>query len=74
MSFVAHPNIDPKSLGKVGVLLGGRSAEREVSLMSGNGVLAALRARGVGRPWAVQSRLVAGLSMASADASTPLPV
>jgi D-alanine-D-alanine ligase len=24
MSFVAHPNIDPKSLGKVGVLLGGR--------------------------------------------------
>ncbi|WP_020204725.1 MULTISPECIES: D-alanine--D-alanine ligase [Cupriavidus] len=47
MSFVAHPNIDPKSLGKVGVLLGGRSAEREISLMSGNGVLAALRARGV---------------------------
>ncbi|WP_420996488.1 D-alanine--D-alanine ligase [Cupriavidus sp. 30B13] len=47
MSFVAHPNIDPKSLGKVGVLLGGRSAEREVSLMSGSGVLAALRARGV---------------------------
>lgn len=47
MSFVAHPNIDPKSLGKVGVLLGGRSAEREISLMSGNGVLAALRSRGV---------------------------
>ena len=33
--------------GKVAVLLGGRSAEREVSLMSGNGVLAALRSRGV---------------------------
>ncbi|MDF3839758.1 D-alanine--D-alanine ligase [Cupriavidus basilensis] len=47
MSFVAHPNIDPKSLGKVGVLLGGRSAEREISLLSGNGVLAALRSRGV---------------------------
>jgi D-alanine-D-alanine ligase len=47
MSFVAHPNIDPKSLGKVGVLLGGRSAEREISLMSGNGVLAALKSRGV---------------------------
>ena len=34
-------------LGKVAVLLGGRSAEREISLLSGNGVLAALRTRGV---------------------------
>ncbi|MEP7062709.1 MAG: D-alanine--D-alanine ligase [Betaproteobacteria bacterium] len=33
--------------GKVAVLMGGFSAEREVSLMSGNGVLAALRERGV---------------------------
>jgi D-alanine-D-alanine ligase len=33
--------------GKVGVLLGGRSAEREVSLMSGNAVLAALKRKGV---------------------------
>jgi D-alanine-D-alanine ligase len=33
--------------GKVGVLLGGRSAEREVSLKSGAMVLAALRAKGV---------------------------
>ncbi len=33
--------------GKVAVLMGGRSAEREVSLMSGQGVLAALRAQGV---------------------------
>ena len=33
--------------GKVAVLMGGKSAEREVSLMSGQGVLAALRARGV---------------------------
>jgi D-alanine-D-alanine ligase len=33
--------------GKVAVLLGGTSAEREVSLMSGGGVLAALRSRGV---------------------------
>jgi len=40
-------SIDPKAMGKVAVLLGGRSAEREVSLMSGNGVLAALKARGV---------------------------
>jgi len=34
-------------LGKVGVLYGGRSAEREVSLMSGKGVLAALQSKGV---------------------------
>ncbi|MEI7445906.1 MAG: D-alanine--D-alanine ligase [Burkholderiales bacterium] len=33
--------------GKVAVLYGGRSAEREVSLMSGGGVLAALRSKGV---------------------------
>lgn len=33
--------------GKVGVLLGGRSAEREVSLMSGKGVLAALLEKGI---------------------------
>jgi D-alanine-D-alanine ligase len=35
------------NLGKVAVLLGGTSAEREVSIMSGTGVLAALRSRGV---------------------------
>ncbi len=33
--------------GKVAVLMGGRSAEREVSLMSGSGVLQALRSQGV---------------------------
>lgn len=38
---------DPKSFGKVGVLFGGRSSEREVSLMSGSGVLKALQSRGV---------------------------
>jgi D-alanine-D-alanine ligase len=35
------------NFGKVAVLMGGRSAEREISLMSGNGVLKALRAKGV---------------------------
>ncbi|WP_395384243.1 D-alanine--D-alanine ligase [Paucibacter sp. JuS9] len=41
-------NIDPKALGKTAVLMGGSSAEREVSLtMSGPGVLAALRSQGV---------------------------
>jgi D-alanine-D-alanine ligase len=34
-------------LGKVAVLMGGTSAEREISRMSGIGVLAALRSRGV---------------------------
>ncbi|TXL68988.1 D-alanine--D-alanine ligase [Zeimonas arvi] len=34
-------------MGRVAVLFGGRSAEREVSLMSGAGVLEALRRRGV---------------------------
>jgi D-alanine-D-alanine ligase len=40
-------NLDVKSLGRVGVLLGGRSGEREISLMSGNGVLQALKSKGV---------------------------
>jgi D-alanine-D-alanine ligase len=39
--------IDVKSMGKVAVLMGGRSAEREVSLMSGSGVLKALQSKGV---------------------------
>ena len=34
-------------LGKVAVLMGGTSAERQISLMSGSGVLAALRSQGV---------------------------
>lgn len=37
----------PQHFGRVAVLMGGRSAEREVSLMSGQGVLAALRRQGV---------------------------
>jgi D-alanine-D-alanine ligase len=39
--------VDMKSFGKVAVLMGGRSAEREVSLMSGSGVLKALQSKGV---------------------------
>lgn len=47
-SRVARPNIsDPAAFGRVAVLMGGTSAEREVSLDSGRNVLAALRARGV---------------------------
>ena len=38
---------DPAAFGRVAVLMGGTSAEREVSLQSGQGVLDALRSRGV---------------------------
>jgi D-alanine-D-alanine ligase len=36
-----------QDFGKVAVLMGGKSAEREVSLMSGSGVLKALQSKGV---------------------------
>ena len=39
--------MNPRDFGKVAVLMGGRSAERAVSLKSGERVLAALKARGV---------------------------
>lgn len=39
--------IDATQLGKTAVLMGGSSAEREVSLMSGTGVLRALQSQGV---------------------------
>lgn len=41
------PILDAAAFGKVGVLFGGRSAEREISLISGSGVLAALQSRGI---------------------------
>ncbi|MGA7964619.1 MAG: D-alanine--D-alanine ligase [Gammaproteobacteria bacterium] len=43
----AAARIDPARFGRVAVLLGGYSGEREVSLMSGRQVLAGLRAAGV---------------------------
>ncbi len=43
----AWPKIDARALGRVAVLMGGLSAEREISLLSGKGVLAALQSRGV---------------------------
>jgi D-alanine-D-alanine ligase len=39
--------VDVNRFGKVAVLMGGPSAEREISFLSGNAVLAALRNRGV---------------------------
>jgi D-alanine-D-alanine ligase len=38
---------DPKEFGRVAVLLGGDSSEREISLLSGNAVVAGLKRRGV---------------------------
>jgi D-alanine-D-alanine ligase len=43
--ITAMPEI--RQLGRVAVLMGGSSAEREISLMSGQGVLQALREQGV---------------------------
>ncbi|MES2190562.1 MAG: D-alanine--D-alanine ligase [Pseudomonadota bacterium] len=43
MSTATHNS----SFGKVAVLMGGMSAEREISLMSGTGVLQALKSRGI---------------------------
>ncbi|AFI83861.1 D-alanine--D-alanine ligase [Methylophaga nitratireducenticrescens] len=40
-------NMTPQSFGRVAVLMGGRSAEREISLKSGRAVLAALQSLGV---------------------------
>ncbi|MDH1442351.1 D-alanine--D-alanine ligase [Pseudomonas sp. GD03721] len=42
-----HSTLEPKAFGRVAVLFGGKSAEREVSLKSGNAVLSALQAAGV---------------------------
>ncbi|SDO81501.1 D-alanine--D-alanine ligase [Ectopseudomonas guguanensis] len=42
-----HSSLDPRAFGRVAVLFGGKSAEREVSLKSGNAVLSALQAAGV---------------------------
>lgn len=48
MTPIPAPRItDPKAFGRVAVLMGGSSAEREVSLDSGRNVLEALRARGI---------------------------
>jgi D-alanine-D-alanine ligase len=46
-SQLPAPTIDVKSLGKVAVLFGGTSAERDISIMSGSGVLKALQSQGV---------------------------
>ena len=47
MSATTLTQSDIAALGKVGVLFGGRSAEREISILSGTGVLNALKSKGV---------------------------
>ena len=47
LASIDPASIDPAGFGKVAVLFGGASAEREISIRSGSGVLAALRGRGV---------------------------
>ena len=44
---IMHRATDAKEFGRVAVLLGGDSTEREISLLSGNAVLAALQRRGI---------------------------
>ena len=44
---VKQKTTDPRAFGRVAVLMGGASSEREVSLNSGANVLAALQSRGV---------------------------
>src|SRR5688500_16337718 len=45
--MTANKDKDVQGFGKVAVLMGGSSAEREVSLMSGSGVLKALQSKGI---------------------------
>lgn len=47
MKLLARRVTDPKAFGKVAVLMGGRSAERGISLKSGAAVLRALQEEGV---------------------------
>ncbi|WP_329605177.1 D-alanine--D-alanine ligase [Undibacterium hunanense] len=60
--------LNVKSLGKVGVLFGGRSAEREISIMSGTGVLQALLSKGVdAHPFDTAERSIAELAAEKFD-------
>ncbi len=47
MSAISLAAVDPRQLGRVAVLMGGWSSERQVALWSGEGVTAALQRRGV---------------------------
>jgi D-alanine-D-alanine ligase len=54
---------DPKEFGRVAVLLGGDSSEREISLLTGNAVLDALKRRGVdAHAFDPRERTIAGVA------------
>ena len=46
MNFISLTPGEARKLGKVAVLMGGTSAERQISLLSGAGVLSALKSGG----------------------------
>ena len=74
---------DPREFGRVAVLMGGSSSEREVSLNSGANVLAALQSRGVdahavdGIPAMIEalcgSGIATDLAPPKTSVATPLP-
>jgi D-alanine-D-alanine ligase len=69
-SWVRHEgeSMSGKRFGKVAVLMGGRSAERAISLLSGNAVLGALRERGIdARSFDPQEREIAELKRENFD-------
>ena len=48
MTASRYPRVtDPAAFGRVVVLMGGQSAERDISLLTGEAVLKALRSKGV---------------------------
>ena len=72
MSTLTFPPLrvtDPAEFGRVAVLLGGSSSEREVSLDSGRNVLEALQSRGVDA-FAVDGIPAASASSTSCTATT----
>jgi D-alanine-D-alanine ligase len=65
---VSITETEAKALGKVGVLFGGRSAEREISLISGSGVLQALQSKGIdAHPFDPAGRSLADLAAEQFD-------
>ncbi len=60
--------VNVAALGKVGVLLGGKSGERDISLMSGKGVLDALISKGVNaHPFDPGQEAITGLAAQKFD-------
>jgi D-alanine-D-alanine ligase len=63
-----HVVTDATEFGRVAVMLGGRSSEREVSLDTGTAVLDALRARGIdAQPWDPAEKSMAEFAVAGFD-------